>query len=166
MTTTTWTISSRPSGNLPARVDARKCAGRRRHQEAIAFVHDPLRILRVDVRMPARHAMFAADAANSRHRVDDSRMIVFARVAEVLREVALADQDHADAGYLFQHAREVVDRLRLFAHDDDEYLAVRRQRPHVSLLVVLLLRHAPIANRLDRRIAALTFGLVPRGGSG
>src|SRR4029077_19658948 len=122
--TTTWTIFSAPSGNLPARVESGTRADRCRHQEFVALVDHSLRILGVDVRMPARDAMFAADPSDGSHRLDDGGVIVVARVAEVLREVAFTDQHDADARHVVKDAREVVYRAHVLAHDDHENLAV------------------------------------------
>src|SRR5438270_2484259 len=106
--TTTWTISSGPSGNLPARVESCERASRRRHQERVALVNCPLRVVCIDMRMAAGDAMFAADAPDGAHRFDDGRMIVPARVSEVLREVAFTDQHDSDARHFLQDARQVV----------------------------------------------------------
>src|SRR2546423_6795801 len=161
--TTTWTTSSSPSGNLPARLEARERARRPRHQEPIALLHDnALRVLRFHVRVTAHHAVLAADASDGGHRLDDGRMIVLARVAQILREVALADQHDADAFHLVEDARQVVDRQDVLAHDDHEDLAVRHYRPDVRFLVVLLRRDAPVARGMYRLIAANAFGLVRR----
>src|SRR2546422_343094 len=135
---TTWTISSGPSGNLPAGLESRERPRRRGHQEFVTLVNHSLRVLRVDMRMTARDAVLVADASDGGHRLDDGGMVVLARVAEVLREITFADQHDADARHLFQDARQVVDRLGLLAHDDDEDLAARDERPHVRLRVVLL----------------------------
>src|SRR5712691_4125889 len=119
MMTTTWTISSGPSGNLPARVESRERPGGPRHQEPVTLVNHTLGVLRVNMRMTARDAMLVADAADGRHRFDDGRTVVLARVAEVLGEIAFADQHDTDARHLFQDAREVVNRAHVLAHDDD-----------------------------------------------
>src|SRR5262245_17467550 len=88
---TTWTIFSGPSGNLPAGVETGEAARGRGHQESVAFVDDPLRVARLDMRMPADDAMLVADAADGCHCLDDGGMIVLAGVPEVLREIAFAD---------------------------------------------------------------------------
>src|ERR1044071_6023987 len=157
---TTWTISSSPSGNLPARGEARVAASGRSHQKSVAFVDGSLRVLRVDMRVTADHLVFGADAADSRHRFDDGGVIVLAWGAEILRQVTLADQHHADARHLLQDAGQVVDGEHVLAHDDDENLAIPGERPAVSLLVVLLRRDSPVARRVHRLIATYAFRVV------
>src|SRR5947207_4692334 len=122
--TTTSTISSGPSGNLPARLEPRERARGRRHQEPVTLVNDALRVLDVNVRMSADDAMLGADAADGGHRFDDGGMIVLTRKPEVLREVAFADEHDADARHALQDARQVVDRPDVLAHDDDENFSV------------------------------------------
>ena len=126
--------------DLPAGFQPGERPGGRGHQEAIAFIDNLLCVVRVDMRVSARHAAFIADSPDRRHRLHDGRMVVLPRVAEILRQIAFADQHDTDAGHLFQDPRKVVDRAHLFAHDDDQDLAVRAQRPHVGLRVVLLSR--------------------------
>src|SRR5712671_381677 len=87
-------------------------------------------------------------------------MLVLPRVAHILRQVALADQHDADPGYLLQHLRQVADRPLLLAHDHDEHLALRVERPGVGALVIGLLVDAPIARGVARRVAALAGRLV------
>src|SRR6185369_13018607 len=160
MTTTTWTISSGPSGNFSAGVEPPEGARGRGHQESVAFLDHALRVARLHVRMPADDVMFIADAADGRHRFHHGRMLVLARVTEVLRQIAFADQHHPDPGHLLQDARKVIDRLHVLAHDDDENLAIGHERPDVSLLVVFLRRDAPVAGCMHGLVAANAFRLV------
>ena len=66
-------------------------------------------------------------------------MLVLAGKPEILRQVALADQHHADARDLAQDLAQVADGAGLLAHDDHQDLAIRRQRPDVGAGVVLRL---------------------------
>src|SRR5262245_42178368 len=103
--TTTWTIFLGPSGNLPTRVEPGERACGCRHQELVALVDHTLRVARLHVGMAAGDPMLVADAANGRHRFDESGMIVLPRVTEVLRQIAFADQHHADPRHLLQDPR-------------------------------------------------------------
>src|SRR6266699_1472082 len=91
-------------------------------------------------------------------RRGDLRVVVLARIAHVLREVALADQHDADPRHLLQHLRQVADRALLLAHDDDEDFALGVQGPGVGPFVIGLLVDAPIARGVARRVAALPRG--------
>src|SRR3954469_21187531 len=126
MTTTTSPTSSRPSGNRAARLEAGERPRGCRHHEPVAVFDHALRILCVDVRVPADDAVLAADAAYGGHRLDDGGMLVLPRIAEVLREVSLANQHDADAFDLGEDRRQVVDGGDVLAHEDDEDLAVGR----------------------------------------
>src|SRR5262245_60296192 len=160
--TTTWTISSGPSGNFPAGVEAGEAACGSGHQESVAVVDHALRVGRFDMRMPAGDAMFVADAADGGHRFDDGGVIVLPRMTEILRQITLADQHHADALHCLQYPRQVVDGHDVLAHDDDENLAVRNERPHVSLLVVVLRCNPPVASGMYGLVAAHALWLVRR----
>src|SRR5262245_4156040 len=112
--------------------------------------------------MTAGDAVLGADAPDRRHCLHDSGMVVLTGVPEILRQVALANQYHADAAHLFENPRKVVDRLDLLALNDDEDLAVWREWPDVRFRVVLLLRDAPVSRRMNRIVATLSFRLVYR----
>src|SRR5262245_34585756 len=112
--------------------------------------------------MPAGDAMLVADASDGGHRFDYGGVIVLPRVAEILREIALADQHHADALHFLQHPRQVVDGHDVLTHDDDENLAVGHERPDVSFLVVLLRRDAPVTSGMHGLVAAHALWLVRR----
>ena len=77
--------------------------------------------------MTAGYIVLFADLKNAIDRLGDHRMIVVARMAELLTQIAFADQYDADAGDFFQHARQVVDGAGFFTLDDDEDFTVRRQ---------------------------------------
>src|ERR1700690_888160 len=81
-------------------------------------------------------------------------MLVLTWEAQVLREIAFADQDHANAGNFFEYARQVFDGFYFLAHDDDENLALRVERPDVGFGVILLLGYAPVAHSGGRSVAA------------
>src|SRR4026209_1876627 len=106
MTMTTWTISSSPSGNFPAHVEAGEAARRRRHQESVPVLDHTLRVGRLEVRMSTDHAMFTADAADGGHRFDDGGVIVLPRGAQILRQITFPDEHHADSRDVLQHPRQ------------------------------------------------------------
>ena len=91
-----------------------------------------------------------------------TRVLVVARVAELLAEVALTDQHHADALDLAQHAREVLDRPHLLALDDHEDFSLGRERPDVGAGVVFLLREPPVARGPRRRVTSNPGRIVER----
>ena len=70
-------------------------------------------------------------------------------IAELLAEVALADQDRADARHLREHVVEVLDAAACpRSCRMHENLALRVERPDVGAVVVVLLAEAPVAHRL------------------
>src|SRR6266540_3529950 len=85
------TARLRPPGELQSLVEGGVAAHRRRHQEAVAFAENALDIVCVDVRMPDRHVVRLAGIDHARHPFEHLGMLVLARVAELLGEVALAD---------------------------------------------------------------------------
>src|SRR5262245_32218130 len=89
------TASSSPC-ELEALVERRIAAHRRRHQEPIALGKDALHVVAVDMRVADRHVVLLAGVDHARHPLEHFRVLVLARIAELLREVALADQDRAD----------------------------------------------------------------------
>ena len=102
------------------------------------------------------------------HLLQQLRILVLARNAKLLAEIAFADQDRADALHLLEHRVEVLDAAHVLDLQDREDLAVRIERPHVGLRVILLLRQAPVAHRAVRAVAAdagrlvVLRGLEPR----
>ena len=96
------------------------------------------------------------------HRVPHLRVVVLAGEAELLAEIAFADQHRADPRHVVQHVVQVLDPRRILDHQDDEDLAVRRERPHIGLSVVLLLRQPPVAHGMARSVAAHPGRLVER----
>ncbi len=73
--------------DFPAGFQPGERSGGRGHQEAVAFIDNLLCVVRIDVRVSARHAAFIADSPDGRHRFHDGRMVVLPRVAEVLRQI-------------------------------------------------------------------------------
>src|SRR3972149_2044981 len=91
-------------------------------------------------------------------------MLVLAREAELLAEIAFTDQDGADAGNLLQNVVEVLDALGVLDLQDDENLALGIERPYVGALVIFLLRQAPVTYCPGRAVAADAGRLVARHG--
>jgi len=112
------------------------------------------------MRVAARDVVRLADRQDLVDRPGHGRMLVLARKPEILRQITFADDDDADAGHLFEHFRQVADRPHLLAHDRDQHLALRVQRPDIGALVIFLLRQPPIARRGGGSVAALAGGLV------
>ena len=97
-----------------------------------------------------------------RHGVEHHLVLVLARIAELLRQIALADQDGADARHVLQDILEVLDALGVLDHQDDENLALGIERPDVGAVVIVLLTDAPITHRRGRAVAADAGRLVQR----
>src|SRR5579875_4060616 len=91
---------SAPAGELPALVQRGVAAACSRHQEAEPFIEQPFDVVRIDVRMAYRDIVFLAGLHHLPDRLQDRRMLVLTRMAQFLAEVALANEDHADAGDL------------------------------------------------------------------
>src|SRR5215510_14966673 len=72
------------------------------HQEAIAFAEDALHVVGVDMGMADDHIVLLAGVDHPRHPFEHLGMLVLAGIAELLGEIALADEDGADAGHLAQ----------------------------------------------------------------
>ena len=87
------------------------------------------------------------------------RVVVLPGIAEILRQVALTDDYHADTGYLLEHLRQVFDRPCFLAHDRDQNLALRVERPNIGARIIFRLGQPPIARRRGWRITALARGL-------
>src|SRR3990170_7755737 len=89
-------------------------------------------------------------------------MIILARVAQLLGEVALAGKNHADSRDLLQYLGEVPDPLRAFDHHAAKDLSPGVQGPEVGASVVLLLRQPPVRNGPARSISPPAEGLPKR----
>src|SRR5579885_2019478 len=109
-----------PARELQSLLERGVASDRRRHQEAVALVDDPLDVARVDMRMADRHVGLLAGAHDLGHRLEHHGMLILPRIAELLREVALADQDHADARHVLQNVLEIGDADRVLDHQDDQ----------------------------------------------
>src|SRR5262245_47966105 len=155
--------SLRPARELASLLQHAERARGARHEEAVAARDQALDVRPVRMGMAARDVVVLADLENAVDGLGHHRVLVLARVAELLAQVALADQHHADALHLLENARQVLDRLGVLALDDCENFALRRQGPHVGPRVVLLLRQAPVAGRARGRVAANTGRIVDRG---
>src|SRR5262245_66620678 len=94
------TLRLSAAGELEPLVERRIAAHRRRHQEPIALVEDAFHVVAVDMRVADRHVVLLAGIDHARHPLEYFRVLVLARKPKLLREVALADQDRADAGHL------------------------------------------------------------------
>src|SRR5262249_56311412 len=85
------------TGELAPLLEDAERPRRARHQEAIAARDQALDVLRVRMRVAARHVVVLADLQNAIDRLGDYGMLVLARMAELLTEISFPDQDHADA---------------------------------------------------------------------
>src|ERR1700757_1802470 len=112
---------------------------RRAHQEAIAFADDALDIALLDMRMADDDIMLLAGVDHALHPFEHDLVLVLARIAELLRQIAFADQDGADARHLAENGVEVFHAARVLDLQDAEDLALRIERPDVGLLIILLL---------------------------
>src|SRR3972149_9695626 len=83
-------------------------------------------------------------------------------MAQLLAQVSFADQHHADAGDLFENARQIADGAGVLTLDDDEDFAVGYERPDIGAGVIFLLRKPPVACRAVRRVAANPRRIVER----
>src|SRR5215472_6115727 len=95
----------------------------------------------------ARHVVLFADREDLVDRSCHGRMVILPREAEVLREITLPDDHDPDPGDLLQHLWQIFDCPRLFAHDSDQYLALRVEWPDIGTGVIFLLRQPPIPRR-------------------
>ena len=96
----------------------REGARRGGHQQAISARNQAFDIARVRVRMTAGHVMLFADFENAAYGIGHDGMLIISRMAELLAQIAFADQDNADAGNLFEDSRQVIDGARIFALND------------------------------------------------
>src|SRR5262249_15730115 len=143
-------------------------AYRRAHQEAIAFLDDAFAIAGFDVRVADNDVVFFAGLDHARHLLEQLGVLVLARDAELLPEIAFSDQDAVDAFARGQHLVEVLDAAHVLDLQDDEHLAIRIERPHVGLRIIFLLRQSPVPRRTGWPVAAdagrliILRGLEPR----
>src|SRR5215204_1983116 len=93
----------RPARELARLVEVAVGADRRTHQEPIAFLDDPLGVAGLHVGMADDHVRLLANADDLGHRLQHHLVLVLARIAELLAQVALADEHGADARHLLQH---------------------------------------------------------------
>src|SRR3984957_2986672 len=153
-----------PPGELPTLVERTVTAGCPGHQVAEALTEQTLDVVGVDVWMADGDLEALARRHHLADRGEHLGVLVLARMAKLLGEVALADQDAADSRDVLQDVRQILDAGSVFDHQDREDLARRVERPDVGALVVLLLREAPVARRRSRPVAADARRLVERGG--
>src|SRR5262245_17980132 len=107
-----------PAAALEAALQRGERLRGRRHEPAESLGEHLVHVLGAYVGMAARNLVLLADGEDLVDRGGDRGMLVLAREAEVLREIALADQHHADARHLLEHFRQIADRPDLLAHDD------------------------------------------------
>src|SRR5262245_22920518 len=150
------------SCQLQAFVEGGVAAHRRGHQEAVALAEDALHVVGVDVRMADHYVVLLAGVDHPRHPFEHLGMLVLAGIAELLGEIALTNQDGADAGHLAQDVGQRLDAAGVFHHQDHEDLALGVERPHVGAIVIVLLGQAPIAHGRSRPVAADAGRLVQR----
>src|SRR6266487_28924 len=80
-------------------------AHRRGHQEAVALGEDALHVVDINVRVADDNVVPLTGLDDPRHPLEHLGMLILPRVSELLGEVALADEDGADAGHLLQNLR-------------------------------------------------------------
>ena len=114
------------------------------------------------MRMADDDIVTLAGVDDFRHRIEHDRVLCLARIAELLREIAFANQNGADAGHILENVVEVLDAGRIFNLQNDEQLALGRQRPDVSHFIIFSLADAPIAASLHRAIATNALRLIQR----
>src|SRR6202167_3171223 len=135
---------------------------RRAHQEAIAFLDDTLDVALLDMRVTNNDSVLLAGVDHALHPFQHGLVLVLPRIAELLRQVAFADQDGADARHFLQNVVEIFHAARVFDLQDAENLALRIERPDVGLLVIFLLGEAPITRRRSGTVAADAGGVEER----
>src|SRR5258706_9083308 len=99
-----------PAARLESPLEGAERLRRRRHEPAKSLGEDLVHVLGAHVRVAAWDLVLRADGENFVDCRGDRRMIVLTGKTEILRQVALADQDHADAGHLLEHLWQVADR--------------------------------------------------------
>src|SRR6185312_17309220 len=90
------------AGSQPRLVEMAVAAHRRAHQEAVAFLDDALAVARLDMRMTDDDVRGLASIDHLAHPLDHFGVLVLARETELLRQVAFADKDGADARHLLE----------------------------------------------------------------
>src|SRR5262249_34964502 len=94
-----------PPGELEPLLQRGGTAYRRGHQEAVALGQDALHIIGIHVWVTNNDVVPLAGLDHPRHPFEHLGMLVLPWIAELLREIALANQDRADAGDLLQDGR-------------------------------------------------------------
>src|SRR6202040_100405 len=103
------------------------------HQEAIAFLDDALGVALFDMRVADHNVMFFAGVDYALHPFERTLVLVLPRIADLLREVAFADEYRTNAWHVGKKIVEIVDAARVFDLKDAENLALRIERPDVGL---------------------------------
>src|SRR5208282_532840 len=150
-------------GMLPRRFEVAETLHRRAHQQAVAFLDDALGVALLDMRVTDHDVVFLAGVDDAFHLFQHGFVLVLPRVAELLRQVAFADQDAADARHIVEYVVEVLDAACILDLQDAKNFTLRIKRPDVGFLVVVLLAEAPVARGCGRTIATDAGGLVARG---
>src|SRR4029077_13208949 len=122
----------RPYGRLARLVEIAVAAYRRAHHKAITLLDDALDIERLPLRMDDDDIGLLASIDDLRHRIEHGLVLVLPRVAELLGKVALADQDGADAGHVFQNVFQIRDAFGVLDHQNNENLTLGIERPYVG----------------------------------
>src|SRR5436309_3515600 len=91
------TAKLRASGELEAFVERRIAAHRRSHQETVAFAEHALHVAGVDVRMADHDIVLLAGVDHPLHPFEHLRVLILPGIAELLGEVAFANENGADA---------------------------------------------------------------------
>src|SRR6266540_953480 len=100
-----WALSLRPPCEFEPFIQGGVTAHRRGHQEAVALGEDALHVVDINVRVADDNVVPLTGLDDPRHPLEHLGMLVLPRVSELLGEVALADEDGADAGHLLQDLR-------------------------------------------------------------
>src|SRR6266568_4915044 len=93
--------ASAAARQLATLLEHREGARRARHEEAVATGDQALEVARVRVGMAARDVVLLTNRENTVDGLGHHGVLVFSGVAELLAQVTLADQDHANAGHFF-----------------------------------------------------------------
>src|SRR5262249_32878134 len=150
------------AGELAALVEPAEALHRGAHQEAVAFLQKAFSVVGIDVRMPDRHLVLLAGLDHAGHPFQHFGMFVLTWITELLREIAFADQDAADARNLGQDLVQIFDALGVLHLQDDEDFTLGVERPHIRALIIFLLGKPPIAQRLGWTVAAQSRRMVMR----
>ena len=106
--------------------------------------------------------MSLADVVDFFHHGQHFRILILARHAQLLGQVALSDEDDTDAGDLLKDVRQVLDAQGALDHHGAEHLSLGIQPPEVCTLVVLLVGNTPVVGSTTGCIATSTEGLKDR----